>query len=209
MAMEQQTFTVGTTTITRVTVGSMENNVYLVAAPNGDAILVDAAAEPEKLGELVADVKLHAIITTHEHADHTGALATMHDLVPDAGILANETTAAGLPIEATAIVEDGKTYVAGDLEFDVVELRGHTRAGIALVFHGGAPVPHILTGDSLFPGGVGKTDGRQAFDLLLTDVKNRLFEKYPDATTIHPGHGESATLGAERPHLDEWEERGW
>ena len=82
--------------------------------------------------------------------------------------------------------------------------------------------PHVFTGDSLFPGGVGKTsygsgytssqaaaNGPDSFTLLLNDVTERLFNRLPDATWVYPGHGYDTTLGAERPHLGEWRKRGW
>jgi glyoxylase-like metal-dependent hydrolase (beta-lactamase superfamily II) len=67
----------------------------------------------------------------------------------------------------------------------------------------------VFTGDSLFPGGVGKTSSPENFTSLLNDVTERLFEPLPDATSVYPGHGHDTTLGAERPHLGEWRERGW
>ena len=62
---------------------------------------------------------------------------------------------------------------------------------------------------SLFPGGVGKTWKRGDFTQLLADVTSRVFDVYPDSTVVYPGHGDDTTLGAERPHLGEWRERGW
>ena len=87
-------------------------------------------------------------------------------------------------------------------------LRGHTPGGVAL----GAEIngqQHLFVGDSLFPGGVGKTSSPEDFTQLLDDVISRIFEVYPDDAIVHPGHGASTTLGAERPHLDQWRARGW
>ena len=68
----------------------------------------------------------------------------------------------------------------------------------------------MFTGDCLFPGGVGKTFGSAAnFASLLEDVSSKLFDRLPDETWVYPGHGDDTTLGTERPHLSEWEERGW
>ena len=68
----------------------------------------------------------------------------------------------------------------------------------------------MFTGDSLFPGGVGNTE-RDAvrFDRLYTDVAERIFDRLPDETWVYPGHGKDTTLGAERPSLPEWRQRGW
>ncbi len=105
----------------------------------------------------------------------------------------------------------GDTVAVVVVELRVVRLTGHTPGGIALV-HDGRPAVgsvHVFTGDSLFPGGVGRTGSPEDFRTLLADVRSRLFEPFPDETRIWPGHGEPTTLGAERPHLQEWRDRGW
>lgn len=66
-----------------------------------------------------------------------------------------------------------------------------------------------VTSDPLFPGGVGKTWEPGGFEELLADVSGRLFDVYGDDTVVYPGHGDDTTLGAERPHLQEWRQRGW
>jgi glyoxylase-like metal-dependent hydrolase (beta-lactamase superfamily II) len=69
---------------------------------------------------------------------------------------------------------------------------------------------HLFTGDSLFPGGVGNTRGnKKDFTSLINDVEHKLFNRLPDDTWFYPGHGRDSTLGAERPHLGEWQARGW
>jgi glyoxylase-like metal-dependent hydrolase (beta-lactamase superfamily II) len=93
-----------------------------------------------------------------------------------------------------------------------IHLRGHTPGSIAVVYDAGGRLsgaPHVFTGDSLFPGGVGKTNSPEDFDSLLTDVTERLFGPLADGTWVYPGHGKDTTLGTERPHLGEWRERGW
>jgi glyoxylase-like metal-dependent hydrolase (beta-lactamase superfamily II) len=102
---------------------------------------------------------------------------------------------------------------------EVVGLRGHTPGSVALVYREPATASeadasparaHLFTGDSLFPGGVGATRGdAAAFDQLIADVTERLFDRFPDGTWVYPGHGRDTTLGAERPSLDEWRARGW
>ncbi|WP_164719773.1 MBL fold metallo-hydrolase [Flaviflexus ciconiae] len=193
------------TRIVKMSVGSMDNNVYLIENNLGDAVIVDAAAEPERVAELAAGKTVHAIITTHEHHDHIGALETVHHVFPEAEILATKETGAALPVEATDSLKHGEVRSFGDLELEFIVLRGHTPAGLAIVVEGS----HILTGDSLFPGGVGKTPSEQAFFLLFNDVRDRLFERFDNDTIIHPGHGNSTTLGDERPKLTEWEGRRW
>ncbi len=66
-----------------------------------------------------------------------------------------------------------------------------------------------ITGDCLFPGGLGRTTKPNEFDSLYRDVTTKVFDVYDDSTVIYPGHGDDTTLGVERPHLDEWRARGW
>lgn len=199
------TIDLGDVIITKMSVGDMDNNVYLIENRLGDAVIVDAAAEADRIVEMASGKTVHAIITTHEHADHIGALETVSHVFPDARILATAATGASLPVEPTGEIDDGKTLAFGDLQLEFIILRGHTPEGVAIVVKDS----HILTGDSLFPGGVGKTPSPQAFHLLFNDVRDRIFERFNDSTVIHPGHGDSTTVGEQRPHLSEWEGRGW
>ena len=109
-------------------------------------------------------------------------------------------------------IEHGEVLTFGDASVSLIHLRGHTPGSLAVLYDAGgrlADSPHVFTGDSLFPGGVGKTDSPEAFTSLFNDVSERLFGRLPDATWVYPGHGHDTTLGAERPHLGEWRERGW
>lgn len=196
-------------TITKLAVSEMANNAYLlVCTATGDGVLVDAAAEPEALRALVGDTRLTAVVTTHGHWDHHRALP---EVVASSGAatMAHPADAADLPVPVSHPVEHGDTVAVGDQVLDVVHLRGHTPGSIALVWRGGEAGTHVFTGDSLFPGGVGKTWSPADFTQLLDDVTARVFDVLPDDTWVYPGHGDDTTLGAERPHLGEWRERGW
>jgi glyoxylase-like metal-dependent hydrolase (beta-lactamase superfamily II) len=93
---------------------------------------------------------------------------------------------------------------------DVMHLRGHTPGSVALAYQDPQGHAHIWTGDSLFPGGIGNVQkDPERFAQLLGDVRARIFDVYDDETWIYPGHGADTTLGAERPHLQQWRERGW
>lgn len=204
---EPVTFGFGDLTVTKMSVGDMDNNTYLIQHYLGDSVIIDAAAEAPRITELAGGTKVRAIITTHEHHDHIGALKTVANVFSDAEILATPETGKELPVKADKL-KDGKTLSFGNLELEVIVLRGHTPAGAAIVASSGGET-HIFTGDSLFPGGVGKTPSDQAFFLLFNDVRDKIFAQYDDATVIHPGHGDSTTVGAERSKLPSWEERGW
>jgi glyoxylase-like metal-dependent hydrolase (beta-lactamase superfamily II) len=122
--------------------------------------------------------------------------------------VAHPLDAPELPVDIDLLVEHGDTIRVGDVMLEVIHLRGHTPGGIALLYDDPAGPPHLITGDSLFPGGVGKTT-EQTFPQLFEDVVTRLFDRLPDETWVYPGHGRDTTLGAERPHLTEWRARGW
>jgi glyoxylase-like metal-dependent hydrolase (beta-lactamase superfamily II) len=91
----------------------------------------------------------------------------------------------------------------------VIHLRGHTPGSIALLYDDPDGTPHLFTGDSLFPGGVGRTRSAEDFGTLVGDVSAKLFDRLPDETWFYPGHGADSTLGDQRPLLAEWRERGW
>ncbi|MFJ9933445.1 MBL fold metallo-hydrolase [Streptomyces virginiae] len=196
--------------ISKVAVGSMNNNAYLLRCRATDEqLLVDAAAEPQTLLNLIGDDGIASVVTTHRHGDHWGALAEVV-AATGARTYAGALDAEGIPVPTDIPVADGDTVRVGRVELTARHLVGHTPGSIALVYddpHGHA---HVFTGDCLFPGGVGNThDDPEAFKSLLDDVQHKLFEQLPDETWVYPGHGNDTTLGAERPHLAEWRERGW
>jgi glyoxylase-like metal-dependent hydrolase (beta-lactamase superfamily II) len=200
-------------TIRKASVGTMANNVYLLTcARTGAQLLVDAADDPPRIMSLLSEGGggLDVIVTTHQHWDHHRAL---EQVVASAK---PETTAAGaadadaLPVIPTRRLSHGDTVEFGEITLNVIHLRGHTPGSVALAYDDPQGHNHLWTGDSLFPGGVGnvaKDPGR--FASLLGDVRARIFDLYDDDTWIYPGHGSDTTLGAERPHLQEWRERGW
>jgi glyoxylase-like metal-dependent hydrolase (beta-lactamase superfamily II) len=106
-------------------------------------------------------------------------------------------------------VSDGDLLTVGACSLEVIHLVGHTAGSIALLYDDPDGTPHLFTGDSLFPGGVGRTESADDFASLLHDVSTKLFDRLPDETWFYPGHGDDSTLGAERPHLAEWRARGW
>jgi glyoxylase-like metal-dependent hydrolase (beta-lactamase superfamily II) len=199
-------------TVTKIAVGPMDNNAYLLRdASTGQAILIDAANEAGRLIELIGDTPVGTIVTTHRHADHWQALADVQKHT-GAEVVAHPADAAELPVPVSRPVEHGEVLTFGDASVSFIHLRGHTPGSIAVLYDAGgrlAGAPHVFTGDSLFPGGVGKTNSPEDFTSLLNDVSERLFGPLPDETWVYPGHGKDTTLGTERPHLGEWRERGW
>ncbi len=208
---QPQRRTLDTATIVKLSVGPMDNNVYVITSrKSGDQLVIDAANDAEQVLDLVRTLPgtPRLIFTTHRHFDHWQALEQVADAlgVPTA---AGRLDATELPVTPDRLVDDGDTIEVGDLTLDAIHLVGHTPGSIALALTDSDGVVHLFTGDSLFPGGVGKTWEPGDFDTLLNDVSTKLFDRYADSTVVYPGHGKDTTLGAERPSLAEWRERGW
>jgi glyoxylase-like metal-dependent hydrolase (beta-lactamase superfamily II) len=196
-------------TITKVAVGPMDNNAYLLrCTQTGAQALIDAANDASTLTALIGDVPLATIITTHQHWDHWGALEEVQRAT-SADTVAHPEDAGEIPVPTTHLVRHGDTVAVGNATLSVIHLRGHTPGSIALRYDDGAQ-PHLFTGDSLFPGGPGNTQhDPERFGQLMTDLEDRVFGELPDVTWVYPGHGKDTTLGTERPHVPEWRERGW
>ena len=195
--------------ITKLAVGEMNNNAYLLRCQlTGEQVLVDAANEADRLLELVGDGGLARVVTTHRHGDHWQALQAVVEQT-GAETVAGERDADELPVPVDVRVQTGARVRVGSCELEVVELVGHTPGSIALAYDDPDGIVHLFTGDSLFPGGVGKTWSPDDFATLIDEVETKIFGAYPDDTRVYPGHGHDTTLGAERPHLAEWRERGW
>ena len=218
----------GPLTLRTASVGPMDNNAYLLTCTaTGEQLLIDAAAEPDRLRALIAEgadeagggaagdawARLDQVVTTHRHHDHIGALAEVV-AATGARTAAGAEDAAAIQEQTGAAIDTslahGDRVRVGEAELEVIALRGHTPGSIALLWRGGEHGDHLFTGDSLFPGGVGNTDHDPVrFGQLIDDVEQRVFGILPDATRVHPGHGAGTTLDEERPALPQWRERGW
>ncbi|ESP96308.1 MBL fold metallo-hydrolase [Streptomyces sp. CHA1] len=196
--------------ISKVAVGPMDNNAYLLRCrATGEQLLIDAAAEPGTLLRLIGRDSVASVVTTHRHGDHWQALAEVV-AATGARTQAGRYDAEGIPVPTDVLLDDGDTVRVGRVELTVRHLVGHTPGSIALVYDDPHGHPHVFTGDCLFPGGVGNThQDPDAFAQLLGDVETKIFAALPDETWVYPGHGDDTTLGAERPQLAAWRERGW
>ena len=198
-------------TMTKISVGPMDNNAYLLQTASGATVLIDAANDSDRLLKLIGDEPLDTIVTTHRHGDHWQALAAVAAATgarliggrPDVDAIAEGAKVSGL-----GGVWDGDQVELGEESLAVIGLVGHTPGSITLAYAGGGPV-HLFTGDSLFPGGPGRTRSPQDFTSLMDDLEAKIFGEFDDEAVVHPGHGDDTTLGVERPHLDEWRQRRW
>ena len=198
--------------ITKLSVGPMDNNAYLLeCTESGELLLVDAANQPERLLVVLDGRPLGGVVTTHRHADHWQGLAAV---VASTGTrtYAGREDVEGIPVATDEALDDGGVVPVGSVQLRVVTLVGHTPGSVALVYRDPtdpAGHPHLFTGDTLFPGGPGRTTGAEDFTSLMNDLEEKIFGKLPDDTWFYPGHGKDSTLGAERPSLADWRARGW
>lgn len=196
-------------TISKIAVGSMDNNSYLLRCSHtGAQLLIDAAAEPDRLLDLIGPDGLVAVVTTHRHHDHWGALAEIVSAT-GAPVIAHEADADAISVPVSRRVIEGESIVCGDFALGTIHLVGHTPGSLVLTYDDPTGHHHVFTGDCLFPGGLGMTTSPADFDTLYQGTVEKIFDRFDDETWIYPGHGNDTLLGHERPHLLEWRERGW
>ncbi|KUO13445.1 MBL fold metallo-hydrolase [Streptomyces sp. DSM 15324] len=195
--------------ITKIAVGPMDNNAYLLRCRATDEqLLIDAANDAQALLGTIGDDGIASVVTTHRHGDHWQALAEVV-AATGARTYAGREDAEGIPVPNDVLLDDGDTVRVGNVELTARHLVGHTPGSIALVYDDPHGHPHVFTGDCLFPGGPGRTTQPEEFNSLMDGLEAKVFGVLPDETWVYPGHGNDTTLGTERPHLAEWRARGW
>ncbi|QSB06603.1 MBL fold metallo-hydrolase [Natronoglycomyces albus] len=200
-------------TIAKFAVSAMKNNCYLLRCrKTKEQLLIDAADESDRILTEVTNPNhgggpLKTVVTTHRHWDHVRALQTVVDAT-GAASMAHREDAGHIPV-VTKRLDEGDIVTVGHCRLSVIHLVGHTPGSIALRYDDPAGHSHLFTGDSLFPGGLGKTTNPRDFQTLFRDVTTKLFDAADDDTWVYPGHGNDTTLGAERPQLPLWKKRGW
>lgn len=188
--------------IRKFAVGPLQTNVYVIAAPSGNAVVIDAAAEADRILEETSDVTPVAVLTTHGHWDHVGAAEVADRLEVPWRIHPADAAMAGREPDVPLV--DGEAIDVGGLQLVAVHTPGHSPGSTCFIGPG-----HLFSGDTLFPGGPGATSGPGAdFPTIMRSLRERLFV-VPDDTAVYPGHGADTTIGTERPALPEWEARGW
>lgn len=190
--------------IDRYVVGPFVNNVFVVRCTStGEAVLLDAADEHDLLLEVSRATGVRRVLTTHGHWDHIQAVTAMRDAGIDVGVA--EADASMLP-SYDFVIPDGEIYRVGDLRLRSIHTPGHTPGSTSFLLEGH---PVLFSGDTLFPGGPGNTSFPDAsFEQIIESIDRRLLTLPPD-TIVMPGHGLDTTIGTERPHLQEWIDRGW
>jgi glyoxylase-like metal-dependent hydrolase (beta-lactamase superfamily II) len=187
-----------------VVVGPVDNNVYVLrCTETGDAVLVDAANEHDQLLELCRALDVRTVVETHGHWDHIQAVPAIRDAGYEVGITAAD---AEMLDSYDYVLEDDTMLEVGRLRLHTIATPGHTPGSMCFVVEG---TPLLLSGDTLFPGGPGNTSFEHSdFATIIESIDRRLFTLAPD-TIVLPGHGDRTTIATERPHLQEWVDRGW
>ena len=189
----------------RFVVGPVENNVYVVRCrTTGQAALIDAANEHDRLLRVATRLGVTSVLETHGHWDHIGAVEQVREAGIDVWVRAED---AGMLPSYDHLLGDDEVHVVGELRLRTLHTPGHTPGSISFALEN---TPLLFTGDTLFPGGPGNATFEGGdFATIITSIEERMFRRFSDETIIWPGHGSSSTIGVERPHLDEWVERGW
>ena len=190
--------------IEKLVVGPFENNVFVLRCKSsGEAAIVDAANEHELLLDVSRATGVSRVLTTHGHWDHIQAVEAVREAGIDVGIAPQD--ASMLPSYDFTIPDDDVISV-GDLRLRTIHTPGHTQGSTCFLLEGR---PVLFSGDTLFPGGPGNTGLPGGnFDQIIESIDRRLFA-LPGDLLVLPGHGLDTTLDSERPHLQEWIDRGW
>lgn len=189
--------------VRKIEVGTMENNVYILECPDThEGFLVDGCFEADKILAGAEGCDIVGILQTHGHVDHVQALAELKERL---GVPVHAHPGDDYPVSIDRELSDGDVLTFGKgHEITVLHTPGHTPGGVCFLTG-----KHLIAGDTLFPGGPGNTWGNaQAFEQIIGHIENKLFT-LPDDTVVYPGHGRDTTIGAEKPHLQEWKDRGW
>lgn len=191
--------------IHKIVVGPVDNNVYVLRCKQtGDAVLLDAANEHDRLLELAKSLNVREVLETHGHWDHIQAVPQMRDAGYSVHVTAED---AGMLPSYDEILEDDDAIAVGRLRLRTIHTPGHTPGSMCFLLEG-APV--LFSGDTLFPGGPGNTSFPGGdFPTIIESVDCKLFAPLDPDTIVLPGHGLETTIGSERPHLQEWIDRGW
>jgi glyoxylase-like metal-dependent hydrolase (beta-lactamase superfamily II) len=195
--------------VRRRSVSEMDNNVYVLACVRTrQALVVDAADDGAAIRAMLTDVEPLAIVQTHGHWDHVRAWS---ELAQDPGleVWGHVGDLALYPHTPDRLLQDGQVLQVGDVRLEVLHIPGHTEGSLLLLAHG-AGRAWLITGDTLFPGGPGSTQGDLARHAGLMDaLEQRVFARLDDTTVVLPGHGDTTTLGEERGSIAAWRARGW
>lgn len=192
--------------IHKLVVGPVDNNVFVLRCKDtGDAVLIDAANEHEQLLDLCRTLGVRRVLETHGHWDHIQAVPAIREAGYEIGVTSLDAPMLQ-EVGYDVFIDDAEVIEVGRLRLHAIHNPGHTPGSVSFRVDG---APILFSGDTLFPGGPGATQFPGGdFQAIIHSIDNKLFTLPPD-TMVLPGHGLDTTIGDERPHLQEWIERGW
>ena len=194
----------GQAEVHKLVVGPMDNNVFVLRCRRtGEAVLIDAANEEDRLLDVGRRLGVAKVLETHGHWDHVQAVPAVRQAGYEVGVTAED---ASLLDSYDFLLEDDSIIEVGSLRLRTVFTPGHTPGSMCFLVEGS---PVLFSGDTLFPGGPGTTKAGGHFPTIIRSIEERLFSTLAPETVVMPGHGEDTTIGVERPHLEEWVARGW
>lgn len=189
--------------VKKFSVGPFDNNIYVIhCTGENKALIMDGAADAERIIREIEEMDVVAIVQTHSHPDHVQALPQLVDAL-NVPVYAHPSDAGRIPVP-TKPLRGGEVLTVGDVEVSVLHTPGHTPGGLSFLARG-----HLFSGDTLFPGGPGNTFDKPAAFAEIMRTLDRLFAELPDDTRVSPGHGLDTYIGRERPHVETWRARGW
>ena len=187
--------------IDKLELGPYGTNAYILVCRNtGESVIVDAPADAGKILDLLKGTRPNYILITHNHMDHTGALADLKSTL-DLPIAAHADDAGRLPVSADQLLNDGDVISFGDIKLSVLYTPGHTPGSICFLTGN-----YLIAGDTLFPGGPGRTGSPADFKKILNSLTGKIFV-LADETQVFPGHGNSTTLEKERQAFETFSAR--
>lgn len=188
--------------IDKLELGPYGTNAYILVCRNtGESVIVDAPADAGKILERLKGTRPQYILITHNHMDHTGALAELKSTLA-CPIAAHADDAGRLPVSADQLLSDGDAISFGDIKLTVLHTPGHTPGSVCFL-----TANYLIAGDTIFPGGPGRTGSPADFKRILESLTGKIFV-LPDNTLIYPGHGESTVLDKERRAFKDFSARG-
>lgn len=181
--------------VRRALLPPFNNNCFVLVCPESkESIIIDAPSSPEAILELAAGTTVRYVVITHRHGDHWGALEAVKGST-GATVAVHPLDAHALPVPMEHALNDGEDLAVGSLRFRILHTPGHTEGCVCLYTPG-----HLISGDTLFPNGPGRTMSPGDLDHVIESISTKLIP-LPDATTVYPGHGDFTVLGREKTRL--------
>ena len=173
--------------------GPYANNAYIIVdASTKRSIFVDAPMDGEKALPSAQGTDVHMIVVTHRHPDHWATLELVKEKVA-APAWCHEEDRGGIKPQIFDTLADGNEVVIGETKVRIIHTPGHTAGSICLYLDT-VDGPALLSGDTLFPGGPGRSDSNDALKQMIGSITTRLFP-LPENTHVYPGHGDDTTIG--------------